>query len=98
LFWFSIRNAFRRKWVLIIAILGTGLGCALMTVLMSLSAGMEQRLDRTMTELAGVLVVYPEDAPLGYSTGGDNVTLPRIAGGADRVVYLRDGSYWPLTK
>lgn len=76
MFSFSIRNAFRRKWVLVVAILGTGLGCALMTVLMSLSAGMEQHLDRTMTELAGVLVVYPEDAPLGYSTGGENVTVP----------------------
>jgi ABC-type lipoprotein release transport system permease subunit len=48
LFLFSIRNAFRGKWVPVIAIMGTGLGCALMAVLMSLSAGMEQRLDRTM--------------------------------------------------
>lgn len=76
MFRFSIRNAFRRKWVLIVAILGTGLGCALMTALMSLSTGMEQRLDRTMTELAGVLAISPEDAPLGFSTGGENVTLP----------------------
>ena len=63
---FSILNAFRRKGIAIIAIIGTALGVALMTVLLSISDGMDAEMTSTMNEMAGWVVVYPESAPLGY--------------------------------
>ena len=44
MFGFAIRNAFRRKGVAVFAILGTALGIALMTVLLSISKGMGRRI------------------------------------------------------
>lgn len=41
-----------------------------MTVLLSISDGMDNMMDEMMTELAGGIGVYPADAPLGYLTGG----------------------------
>ena len=63
---FSILNAFRRKGIAIIAIFGTALGVALMTVLLSISDGMDAQMTSTMNEVAGWIAVYPESAPLGY--------------------------------
>ena len=63
---FSILNAFRRKGIAIIAIIGTALGVALMTVLLSISDGMDAEITSTMNEVAGWVAVYPESAPLGY--------------------------------
>jgi putative ABC transport system permease protein len=63
---YSILNAFRRKVIAIIAILGTALGVSLMTVLLSISDGMDAQMNSTMNEVAGWIAVYPESAPLGY--------------------------------
>ena len=63
---YSILNAFRRKVIAIIAILGTALGVALMTVLLSISDGMDAQMSKTMNEMAGWVMVYPESAPMGY--------------------------------
>ncbi|MEA1959143.1 MAG: FtsX-like permease family protein [Chloroflexota bacterium] len=63
---FSILNTFRRKGIAVFAVLGTGLGIALMTVLLSISDGMDAQMTETMTELAGGIGVYPETAPIGY--------------------------------
>lgn len=63
---FSILNAFRRKGIAVIAIIGTALGVALMTVLLSISDGMDAQMTSTMNEVAGWIAVYPESAPLGY--------------------------------
>lgn len=63
---FSILNAFRRKGIAVIAIIGTALGVALMTVLLSISDGMDAEMTSTMNEVAGWIAVYPESAPLGY--------------------------------
>ena len=63
---YSILNAFRRKVIAIIAILGTALGVALMTVLLSISDGMDAQMNKTMNEMAGWVMVYPESAPMGY--------------------------------
>ncbi|MFA5375021.1 MAG: ABC transporter permease [Dehalococcoidia bacterium] len=62
---YSILNAFRRKVIAIIAILGTALGVALMTVLLSISDGMDAMMTSTMNEMAGWIQVYPESAPMG---------------------------------
>ncbi len=70
MFGFAIRNAFRRKGVAVFAILGTALGIALMTVLLSISDGMDNMMTQTMDKLAGDVVVYPRDAPMGFMLGG----------------------------
>ena len=66
MFRFAISNAFRRKGIAIFAILGTGLGIALMTVLMSISTGMDQQMNDMMDELAAGIAVYPKAASMGY--------------------------------
>jgi putative ABC transport system permease protein len=73
LFRFSISNAFRRKWVLVIAIIGVGLGFALMTVLLSISDGMNQRMNETMNKMAGTIIVTP---PGAFYSGASVKPLP----------------------
>lgn len=70
MFRFAISNAFRRKGIAFFAILGTALGITLMTVLLSISDGMELRMNETMKDLAGGIGVYPEDAPAGFMIPG----------------------------
>ena len=86
MFRFSISNAFRRKWVLVIAILGTGLGCALMTILMSIANGMDYRLNQTMNEFAGVPLEWGKGTTFGIV-----IHNLRVSQDADRLAYLRDG-------
>lgn len=68
MFRFSISSAFRRKGVAVVAIVGTALGCALMTVILSTSEGMNQRLSRTMSRVAGDIVVSLEGTTSGIPT------------------------------
>jgi len=56
---FSVSNAFRRRGIAIIAICGTALGIALMTVLLSISDGMDARMNDVFNDLAGGIDVYP---------------------------------------
>ena len=70
MFGFSVRNAFRRKGIAFFAILGTALGCALMTVLLGISDGIDQRLSEAMNELSGGITVYSQDSPMGFRGGG----------------------------
>jgi putative ABC transport system permease protein len=80
LFRFAISNAFRRKGIAIFAILGTALGIALMTVLLSISDGIDRQMSETMTELAGTIVVSPQDAPptMGLGSGGTPLPLSYV--------------------
>ena len=60
-----------------------------MTVLLSISDGMDNMMDEWMTELAGEIGVYPADAPLGYWTGGGTpfpITYADEIEGIDNVV------------
>ena len=74
MFGFSIRNAFRRKGIAFFAILGTALGCALMTVLLGISDGMDRTMSDTMNELGGSIIVYSLDAPPLMMGGGSQGT------------------------
>ena len=74
MFRFAIRNAFRRRWIAIIAIIGTALGCGLMAVLLSISEGMDQQMSTVMNEVAGNIIVSSEDAPPGMA--GIGTPLP----------------------
>jgi len=76
MFKFSLKNVFRRKWITVLAIIGTGLGCGLMTALLSLSDGMDQKLTETLNEVAGDIIVSPESAPFGISLSGGVSSLP----------------------
>lgn len=72
LFYFSLGNAFRKKGVAILAILGVALGCTLMTSLLSVSQGMDQMFETTFVDFAGTIIVGPQDSilhPLGQFTG-----------------------------
>src|SRR5579864_1808022 len=54
---FSVRNAFRRKAIALLAILGVGIGCALMSALLGISGEAQARLDNTLTQVAGNMTV-----------------------------------------
>ena len=73
---FSIANAFRRTGIAFLAIAGVGLGTALMTTLLSLSAGFEQRFATSLYRTAGDIVISAYDAPLGGLIGGGR-SLPK---------------------
>ncbi|GBF33909.1 ABC transporter permease protein [Desulfocucumis palustris] len=62
---FSIQNAFRKKAVMILAILGVAFGIALVTFLLSLVAGMENRAERTLGDLSNRIMVSGRDALFG---------------------------------
>lgn len=69
---FSISNAFRRKTITFLAILGAALGAGLMTVLLSLSGGMDAKLNSTLDKVAGDILVSSKDASVigGFIGGG----------------------------
>jgi len=65
LFFFSIHNAFRKRAVSALAVLGVAFGTALMTFLFSLTAGMERRADHTLSDLSNKIMVTGRDAIFG---------------------------------
>ena len=65
LLFFSIQNAFRKKAVMALAILGVAFGIALMTILLSLVAGMENRAERTLGDLSNRIMISGKDALFG---------------------------------
>ena len=65
---FSLSTAFRRKGIAVLAIVGTSLGCALMTVLLSTSEGMNQELMNTMNRVATNIVVSREGTTSAMAT------------------------------
>lgn len=65
LFFFSLHNAFRKRAVSALAVLGVAFGTALMTFLFSLTAGMERRADHTFSDLSNKIMVTGRDAIFG---------------------------------
>jgi putative ABC transport system permease protein len=66
---YAVANAFRRRGISLLAIVGVGLGTMLMTVLTSLNAGIHARLAGS-THLAGSIIVAAADAPMGGLLAG----------------------------
>lgn len=62
---FSIHNAFQKKSVAALAVLGVAFGTALMTILFSLAGGMERRAEKTFSELSNKIMVTGKDAIFG---------------------------------
>ncbi|MFZ5645024.1 MAG: ABC transporter permease [Bacillota bacterium] len=62
---FSIHNAFRKKAVSVLAVLGVAFGTALMAFLFSLAGGMERRVDQTFSDLSNRITVSGRDAIFG---------------------------------
>ncbi len=69
---FSLKNGFRRKGIAILAIAGSGIGTALMTVLLSLSSGMNTELNNTLNKVAGDIIISARGASVigGFIGGG----------------------------
>jgi len=61
---------------MILALVGVGLGVALMSTLQSLSEGIDRRVEGAFTELAADIVVSPADSPFGGSFLGGGTPLP----------------------
>ena len=66
---FSVSNAFRRRGIAIFSICGTALGISLMVVLLSISAGMDARMNDVFTDLAGGVDVYPAGQMIPSTVG-----------------------------
>ncbi len=62
---FSIQNAFRKKAVVTLAVFGVAFGIALMTFLLSLVAGMDNRAERTLGDLSNRIMISGRDALFG---------------------------------
>jgi len=73
---YAVSNGFRRRGITFAAILGAGLGAALMTALMSLSGGMDRQVTDSMNEVAGVVTVTAADAPMVGGLLGGGSPLP----------------------
>lgn len=76
---YAVSNGFRRRGITFAAILGAGLGAALMTALMSLSGGMDRQVTDSMNEVAGVVTVTAADAPMVGGLLGGGSPLPATA-------------------
>ncbi len=75
---YAVANAFRRRGISLLAIIGVGLGTMLMTVLTSLNAGIHARLSGS-THLAGEIVVAAADAPMGgLLAGGSPIPFEEV--------------------
>lgn len=106
MFTYAVANAFRRWGISILAIVGIGLGTMLMTVLMSLNAGIHTRLTGT-SHLAGEILVSPADAPMGGALGGGSplpisdaqsiADIPHVITVAPRVVAQIPSTSLPST-
>lgn len=72
---FSIKNAFRKKGVAILAILGVAVGISLMVFILSSSQGVNQMFSRSFTKAAGKITVSSESAPMGFGILGGEVSL-----------------------
>jgi len=80
MFKFSVSNAFRRRGIAIFSICGTALGIALMTVLLSISDGMDARMDDVFNELAGGIDVYPAGQMIPSAIGFPSTYVEKIEG------------------
>lgn len=69
-------NGFRRRWIAVLAILGAALGTGLMTTLLSLSNGMNAKLNETMDKVAGDVTVTSQSASIIGGLVGGGTPLP----------------------
>ena len=69
MFTYALANAFRRKGISLLAILGVGLGTTLMTILTSLNTGIHSQLTGA-NHLASEIIVAAADAPMGGNLPG----------------------------
>lgn len=67
LFIFSLHNAFRKKGVAVLAILGAALGCSLLVIMLATTQGMNQKLEDTFQQIANKIVISGQGSFLGIS-------------------------------
>lgn len=91
---FSVGNAFRKKAVAALAVLGVAFGTALMTFLFSLTAGMERRAEQTFSDLSNRIMVTGRDALFGgLFLGMGTPPIPSSYVGAIRKIPHVSGVY-----
>jgi putative ABC transport system permease protein len=66
-FVFSLKNAFRKKGVAFLAILGTALGCSLLVIMLATTQGMNQMLENTFKRISNKIVISGQGSFLGIS-------------------------------
>jgi len=90
LFIFSLGNAFRKKSAFLIAILGVTLSCALMIFILSLSQGINKKVEKTFNALASTITISPKDAFFGGLFLGGGTPLPKsYIAELKRIPYLK---------
>lgn len=68
---FSLRNAFRKKGVSILAIVGAALGCSLLVIMLSTTQGINQLLEDTFKQIANEITVSGQGSFWGISLLGN---------------------------
>lgn len=75
---FSLKNAFRKKGVSFLAILGVAVGIALMVFILSSSAGINKIFQQSFTKASSKIFISRSNTnPLGLGAGGDDALLPK---------------------
>jgi len=75
LFIFSLHNAFRKKGVAILAIIGVGIGVSLMVFILASSAGANKVFTESFAQAAGQITISSENAPMGFGISGGEASL-----------------------
>ena len=93
LFIFSLGNVFKKKSATLMAILGVAFGGALIIFILSLSQGINKKVEKTFNVLASTIIISPKDAFFGGLFLGGGTPLPKsYIKELKRIPYLR-GSY-----
>lgn len=75
---FSLKNAFRKKGVAFLAILGVSIGVALMVFILSSSAGVNKIFQESFTKSSSeIFVSRSNTTPFGVGGGGEDTFLPK---------------------
>ena len=78
LFVFSIKNAFRKKGVSILAIFGVAVGICLMVFILASSEGINKAFSESFTKAAARITVSTSSSPMGLPlTGGKTSLIPK---------------------
>ena len=78
LFSFSIKNAFRKKGIALLAMFGVAVGISLMVFILASSEGMNKVFSESFSKAAAQITVSSSTAPMGFGiTGGNSSLIPK---------------------
>ncbi|MFQ5977568.1 MAG: ABC transporter permease [Candidatus Heimdallarchaeota archaeon] len=96
---FALKNAFRKKGIASLAIIGIGLGIMLMVILGSTTENMGDQVDEAIQERVGIVSVREKGRTLAYQSSlSKNITLvAQNSPDADNIVSMTPETYLPPT-